>query len=734
IPNLDLKFRPHASAHAPALLSTDNATGRPALIGGISILSFNKAISLSSPIPFADSRLLTVHLNYLREQIRLIAIYAPTQFYERRIWWTTTLVPALENPTGASATMLAGDFNSVILPIDRNRPLKDYECREGASFAKLMDTHALVDTFNELFPSATDIFSFYGRQRLNSVTPPTLSRLDRIYISRVFLPRLAASPYMQTRTTITDHMYAPLFSLGFTNPTVAPRPWRLRQHLLMRLRAAQIIYASLAAFPSSPSPDSWDGWKLDLTLNIKRFSNLERCRRSPLPSRNRESTPLSHTKKTPGPDSLLGELFRQFSPRFAPAFHSLLSPPQPLSSLPPSMLTGRTVLIPKRGDSSLEENLCPNTLMNADYKVLALCLANRLQLILPQLIHPSQTAFIKHRKIGDTINDNLDIMDWAAFSSSPLPALTVDFRKAYDFVDSCGQQKLPSVSLARAAALLAIKVAMGLTFTTWATSNPCHLEGDAGSAGEWSGLSCAADGCVFMMWMPWNFLDGSLASYLRNFSALTNLNTIAMQHMYLSGSLPSLLTTLPSLIGISFLPPRLYDAPHLSSCLFSLPSSIPPFFALMRPSAVALLAIKDAMRVTFTTWATSNPCQLEGATAKEGEWSSISCTEDGRVFMINLDCAGLVHKSFPTDISKLMGLGVVWMPWNFLDGSLASYLRDFSALTNLNTLAMQYMYFSGSLPSVLTTLPKLIGMSLRFNYLTGSLPAAITKIKSLDLY
>ncbi|CAI5469187.1 unnamed protein product [Closterium sp. Yama58-4] len=139
--------------------------------------------------------------------------------------------------------------------------------------------------------------------------------------------------------------------------------------------------------------------------------------------------------KTPGPDGLPGELFRQFSPRFAPVFHSLLSPLQPLSRLPPSMLTGRTVLIPKRGDSSLVENLRPITLMNADYKVLALCLANRLQLVLPQLIHPSQTAFIKNRKIGDTINDTLDIMDWAAFSSTPLLALTVDFRKAYNLVD-----------------------------------------------------------------------------------------------------------------------------------------------------------------------------------------------------------------------------------------------------------------------------------------------------------
>ncbi|CAI6011732.1 unnamed protein product [Closterium sp. NIES-65] len=576
IPNLVLKFRPLASTHAPALLSTDSARGRPTLIGGISILSFNRAISLSSPLPSADGRLLSVHLNYLRVQIRLIAIYAPTQFYERRLWWTTTLVPALETPTAASASMLAGDFNSVILPNDRNRPPKDYECREGASFAKLMDTHSLVDTFRALHPTPNDVFSFFGRQRHNTVTPPTSSRLDRTYISRTFLPRLVASPYLQTRRTITDHLYAPLCSLCFTNPTVAPRPWRLRQHLLTRPHAAQIIDAALVAFPSSPSPDSWDNWKLDLTLNFKRFSNQEKRRVDgttahlehtigslqlqaaytplnqdessrlhqarlhlaryeaskaseialkakfkveghremgvssllsglnsrikgsiinsltlpngqttsdlstmtnmcsnffltlysgsnpvtrnpsfwqhippssiPNPLLIRLSTPFSLAEirkallslsrgKTPGPDGLPGELFRQYSPRFAPAFHSLLSPPQPLSRLPPSMLTGRTVLIPKRGDSSLVENLRPITLINADYKVLALCLANRLQLVLPQLIHPSQTAFIKHRKIGDTINDTLDIMDWAAFSSSPLLALTVDFRKAYDLVD-----------------------------------------------------------------------------------------------------------------------------------------------------------------------------------------------------------------------------------------------------------------------------------------------------------
>ncbi|CAI5480180.1 unnamed protein product [Closterium sp. Yama58-4] len=137
--------------------------------------------------------------------------------------------------------------------------------------------------------------------------------------------------------------------------------------------------------------------------------------------------------KTPGPDGLPGELFRFYKIRLAAAFLALLASPP--SSLPPSMLSGRTVLIPKKGDASLIDNLRPITLMNADYKVLALCLADRLQRLLPLVIHPSQTAFIKHRKIGDTINDTLDIMDWATFTHTPLLALTADFRKAYDLLD-----------------------------------------------------------------------------------------------------------------------------------------------------------------------------------------------------------------------------------------------------------------------------------------------------------
>ncbi|CAI6008611.1 unnamed protein product [Closterium sp. NIES-65] len=102
---------------------------------------------------------------------------------------------------------------------------------------------------------------------------------------------------------------------------------------------------------------------------------------------------------------------------------------------PPVYATGPDSSHSKKSDATLVDNLRPITLMNTDYKVLAICLANRLQPLLPSLINHSQTAFIKTRRIGDTLNDTLDIFDWATAQSLPLLALTVDIRKAYDMVD-----------------------------------------------------------------------------------------------------------------------------------------------------------------------------------------------------------------------------------------------------------------------------------------------------------
>ncbi|CAI5981241.1 unnamed protein product [Closterium sp. NIES-64] len=139
--------------------------------------------------------------------------------------------------------------------------------------------------------------------------------------------------------------------------------------------------------------------------------------------------------KTPGSDGLPGDFFRTYRALLGPVFHQLFASIWRSQSLPPSMRGGRTVLIPKRQSSSMVEDLRPITLMNADYKTLAICLANRLQPVLRHIIHPAQTAFVRGRSIGDTINDTLDLMEWAVARSVPLLVLTVDIRKAYDLVD-----------------------------------------------------------------------------------------------------------------------------------------------------------------------------------------------------------------------------------------------------------------------------------------------------------
>ncbi|CAI5459007.1 unnamed protein product [Closterium sp. Yama58-4] len=487
-----------------------------------------------------------------------------------------TPTTALEAPPAAACIVLASDFNSVVLPEDRNRTLHGHEQNEAASVSNLLSSHSLLDSFRALHP-ATTLFSYIGRQRLTVLPPPPppAARLDRIYVSTAFLSCLHASHYLLTPNLISDHLSAPLCSLGFDNPIMAPRPWRLSASLLRRPHLTHILDAHLLRLSPQPTPDDWDHWKQQLSLSLKCFSNEERrhvsgtmahlrhligrlqtqaaCSAlsmednarlnkaglqlmkyeasktaelalkaklkveghhemglssllaglnarikaslissltlsngdtsSHLPSMTTECTcyfqhlysgstpvvpnpsfwrhiprstlpdslsrllqsPLSLSEigkalgqlsrgKTPGPNGLAGELFRSFTPRFALAFHSLIGSQSP-TALPLSMLFGRTVLIPKKGDSTLVENLRPITLMNSDYKVLALCLANRLQCVLSHIIHPSQTAFIKCRKIGDTINDTLDIMDWASYSRTPLLTLTVDFRKAYDLVD-----------------------------------------------------------------------------------------------------------------------------------------------------------------------------------------------------------------------------------------------------------------------------------------------------------
>ena len=71
-------------------------------------------------------------------------------------------------------------------------------------------------------------------------------------------------------------------------------------------------------------------------------------------------------------------------------------------------------------------------MLNVDYKIASKAIAKRLEPLLPKLIHPNQTGFIKGRYIGEKIRLISDIMDITLKQTLPGILISLDFQKAFD--------------------------------------------------------------------------------------------------------------------------------------------------------------------------------------------------------------------------------------------------------------------------------------------------------------
>ena len=80
-------------------------------------------------------------------------------------------------------------------------------------------------------------------------------------------------------------------------------------------------------------------------------------------------------------------------------------------------------------------NWRPITLLNVDYKILAKVIAKRIEPVLPKLIHPDQTGFIKGRFIGQNIRLLNDLMECTDDQKVPGILLFIDFEKAFDTIE-----------------------------------------------------------------------------------------------------------------------------------------------------------------------------------------------------------------------------------------------------------------------------------------------------------
>ena len=138
--------------------------------------------------------------------------------------------------------------------------------------------------------------------------------------------------------------------------------------------------------------------------------------------------------KSPGFDGLTTNFYKHFWPILGEKLTSIFNYAFRTGALTVSQRRGVISLLFKKGDRTQLKNWRPVTLLNTDYKILTKALANRLQRVLPLIIHTDQTASIKGRTINDNTRLLHDVVAYANEKDIPLALISVDQLKAFDRV------------------------------------------------------------------------------------------------------------------------------------------------------------------------------------------------------------------------------------------------------------------------------------------------------------
>ena len=139
--------------------------------------------------------------------------------------------------------------------------------------------------------------------------------------------------------------------------------------------------------------------------------------------------------KTPGPDGFPAEFFkaawsiigREFSVSVLDFFHR--------GFMPTCLNSTSLILIPKSPGVSHIKDFRPIACLNTQYKVITRLLSDRLKPILPDIILPNQTAFVKDRLLMENVLLASEIIQGYHLNSGPrCITLKIDISKAFDSV------------------------------------------------------------------------------------------------------------------------------------------------------------------------------------------------------------------------------------------------------------------------------------------------------------
>ena len=137
--------------------------------------------------------------------------------------------------------------------------------------------------------------------------------------------------------------------------------------------------------------------------------------------------------KTPGPDGLPAEFYQTYWHILDDHYFEFINAVSE-SAFPKEVNTSITSLSYKeKGEVFHLANYRPIALMNVDMKIATKVLSRRLQVVLPTIIHESQTA-VHGRQIGNSIHLVRDLIDYANKNDEGAAFLFLDQEKAFDRV------------------------------------------------------------------------------------------------------------------------------------------------------------------------------------------------------------------------------------------------------------------------------------------------------------
>ena len=140
-------------------------------------------------------------------------------------------------------------------------------------------------------------------------------------------------------------------------------------------------------------------------------------------------------RKAPGSDGLPMEFYLKFWDLLGEDLVCVLNSRFKSGRLSLSQRRGIISLSFKKGDRLDIRNWRPISLLNVDYKLAARAVAGRLLKVIHLIVAKDHTCGVPGRFIGENVAFFRDVVDFAAFSNSPVALLSLDQEKAFDRVE-----------------------------------------------------------------------------------------------------------------------------------------------------------------------------------------------------------------------------------------------------------------------------------------------------------